>query len=154
MQAMLDQLDPSTVLRRFQKIADAGKNVMATDIPAAHLATFLDLATKARSKKVTSVQFVPPLIKPAFADFGLIRTTVKDTLVKVERADEKQAEAAAAKSAGKAPVKAPGKTPDKAPDKAASSGPSAGASASPAASGSASKSASGPSDPATVCASA
>src|SRR4051794_8386141 len=85
MQAMLAQLDPPTVLRRFQRIAKAGKHVVATDIPASHLSTFIGLATQARSKKVTSVQFVPPLIKPAYADFGVIRSTVAQTIAKVER---------------------------------------------------------------------
>lgn len=94
MQSMLEQLDPPTVLRRFQKIAKAGKDVVATDIPAAHLATFIDLATQARSKKVTSVQFVPPLIKPAYADFGLIRSTVAQTITKVEKADQEKPDGA------------------------------------------------------------
>jgi hypothetical protein len=64
------------VLERFQGIAAAGKNVISTDVPASQLATFLDLAMKAKSQKVHSVQFVPPLITPAYPDFALIRRSV------------------------------------------------------------------------------
>lgn len=76
MSAMLQQLDPATVLERFQGIAAAGRNVVSTDVPGSQLATFLELAMKAKSQKVRSVQFVPPLINPAYPDFARIRATV------------------------------------------------------------------------------
>ncbi len=80
MDAMLHQLSPTTVLEHFQAIAAAGKSVLSTDIPASQLSTFLSLATAARSQRVTSVQFVPPLINPAYPDFGVIRSTVRSAL--------------------------------------------------------------------------
>jgi LCP family protein required for cell wall assembly len=80
MNAMLRQLDPATVLERFQAVATASAEVVSTDIPARELATFLDLATRARGQKVTSVQFVPPLIQPAFPNFTLIRGRVASAL--------------------------------------------------------------------------
>ncbi|HET9654754.1 MAG TPA: LCP family protein [Kineosporiaceae bacterium] len=80
MDAMLHQLDPATVLARFQSIAAAGRNVVSTDIPSGDLATFIDLATKARGQRVTSVQFVPPLIQPAYPDYRLIRDRVAAAL--------------------------------------------------------------------------
>jgi LCP family protein required for cell wall assembly len=73
MDAMLRQLDPETVVAKFQGLAAAGGNVVSTDIPAAHLGTFLDLAAQAKNQKVSSVQFVPPLIDPARPDLKLIR---------------------------------------------------------------------------------
>jgi polyisoprenyl-teichoic acid--peptidoglycan teichoic acid transferase len=76
MDAMLHQLDPGTVLAKFQDIAAAGKQVVSTDIPAGELGTFLDLAAKAKSEKISSVQFVPPLINPARPDFGVVRAKV------------------------------------------------------------------------------
>jgi LCP family protein required for cell wall assembly len=76
MDAMLQQLDPATVLERFQGIAAAGRNVVSTDLPAAQLGTFLDLALKAKTQKVRSVQFVPPQYHPAYPSYGKIRGTV------------------------------------------------------------------------------
>jgi LCP family protein required for cell wall assembly len=76
MDAMLHQLDPGTVLAKFQDIAAAGKQVVSTDIPAGQLGTFLDLAAKAKSEKISSVQFVPPLINPARPDFSVVRAKV------------------------------------------------------------------------------
>ena len=80
MTAMLDQLDPATVLARFEDIAAASKNVVRTDIPSSRLGTFVDLAVKAKRRPVTSVQFVPPLIRPAYPDYRLIRDRVESAL--------------------------------------------------------------------------
>jgi LCP family protein required for cell wall assembly len=85
MNAMLQQLEPATVLRRFQKIATAGKQVVSTDIPAGDLDTFIGLASKARGQKVTSVQFVPPLIAPARPDLDLVRQRVDKAIAAAER---------------------------------------------------------------------
>ncbi len=80
MTAMLAQMDPQTVLLKFQGIATASAKVVSTDIPQSELGSLADLALKARSQKVTSVQFVPPLIWPARPDFALIRRTVQSAL--------------------------------------------------------------------------
>jgi LCP family protein required for cell wall assembly len=84
MNAMVQQMDPATVLRNFQGIAAAGKNVVSTDIPAGELATFIDLAGRAKSQKISSVQFVPPLINPARPDMTLIRSKV-DSAIKASQ---------------------------------------------------------------------
>lgn len=80
MSAMLNQLDPATALKHFQGIAAASQKVVGTDIPAGDLATFIELAAKAKQQKITSVQFVPPLIHPARPDFAAIRSQVKAAL--------------------------------------------------------------------------
>jgi LCP family protein required for cell wall assembly len=80
MTAMLDQLEPQTVLTRFQKIAGASRDVVSTDIPASRLSTFVDLAGRAKGQRVTSVQFVPPLIRPAYPDYRRIRSRVDEAL--------------------------------------------------------------------------
>ncbi|MGW5361689.1 LCP family protein [Actinopolymorpha pittospori] len=77
MSAMLHQLDPTTVLLKFQGIAKAGQQIVSTDIPASELDTFVDLALRAKRQKITSVQFVPPLIKTARPDYPEIRETVR-----------------------------------------------------------------------------
>jgi hypothetical protein len=97
MNAMLAQLEPARVLRRFQKIAEAGKQVVSTDVPAGELDTFLSLATKARGQRVTSVQFVPPLIVPARPDLRLLRERVDRAIAAAEKppAPEPSAKASA-----------------------------------------------------------
>jgi polyisoprenyl-teichoic acid--peptidoglycan teichoic acid transferase len=80
MSAMLAQVDPATVLTRFQQIAKAGRDVMRTDLPASELSVFLELATKAKSQPVMSVSFIPPLVNPITPDFGAIRAKVQASI--------------------------------------------------------------------------
>jgi polyisoprenyl-teichoic acid--peptidoglycan teichoic acid transferase len=80
MNAMLNQLDPFTVLTNFNKIAAAGKEIMATNIPTSKITDLLDLALAAKKVPVSSVNFVPPLINPAKPDIALIRSTVATKL--------------------------------------------------------------------------
>jgi polyisoprenyl-teichoic acid--peptidoglycan teichoic acid transferase len=100
MNSMLQQLEPATVLRRFQKIAAAGKQVVSTDIPAGELDTFISLSAKARDQKVTSVQFVPPLITPARPDLGLVRSRVHKAIEAAEKPPAPHASAKPRKSSG------------------------------------------------------
>ena len=73
MTAMLQQLNPETVLLKFNGIASASSKVISTSIPEGDLGTFVDLAIKAKSQKVTSVQFVPPLVVPKHPDFAAVQ---------------------------------------------------------------------------------
>ncbi len=70
MNAMLNQLDPMTVLTKFNKIAAASKEVVATDIPPSEVGTMMNLALKAKQLPVSSVAIVPPLINPGAPDFA------------------------------------------------------------------------------------
>jgi polyisoprenyl-teichoic acid--peptidoglycan teichoic acid transferase len=76
MNAMLNQLDPFTVLTKFNAIAAAGKEILATNIPTADLDTMVRLALAAKKLPVASVNFVPPLVEPTHPDFSYIRDTV------------------------------------------------------------------------------
>lgn len=76
MNAMVKQLDPATLVSKFTALAAAGRDVMSTDLPAGELATFIDLGLKGKTQKITSVQFVPPLVNPAYPDFSVIRKRV------------------------------------------------------------------------------
>jgi LCP family protein required for cell wall assembly len=80
MSAMLDQLDPMTVLTRFNKIAKASKQIVATNVPRSAINQLIDLAKKARRHPVASVAFVPPMIEPADPDYAQIKQTVQSTL--------------------------------------------------------------------------
>ena len=59
--------------------------MIQTSIPEGDLGTFVDLAIKAKSQKVTSVQFVPPLVVPKHPDFAAIRTLVANAISAAEK---------------------------------------------------------------------
>jgi LCP family protein required for cell wall assembly len=85
MTAMLQQLSPETILAKFQGIASASSQVISTSIPESDLGTFVDLAIKAKSQKVTSVQFVPPVVVPKHPDFSQLRSMVTSAIAAAEK---------------------------------------------------------------------
>lgn len=91
-EAMLKQLDPATLLLRFQGIAKAAPDVVKTDIPEAQLADFADLAVKAKGQEIGKASFVPPEVTPARPDFDKVRQIVTETL----ESSQNSAEAAGA----------------------------------------------------------
>ena len=88
MNAMLNQLDPLTVLTKFNGIASASKEIVATDIPAREINTMLDLATKAKQKPVSSLAVVPPLIYSGNPNFGTIRKATAGKIAASEALDD------------------------------------------------------------------
>lgn len=88
MRAMLNQLDPVTVLSQWNKIAKAGKEIMETNVPTSDINTLLNLAMLAKSKPISYLSFTPPLINPGAADFALIRQTVATKITAAARADQ------------------------------------------------------------------
>jgi LCP family protein required for cell wall assembly len=101
--AMVGQLDPQTVLLRFQKIASASSGLIRTDLPQSELGRFADLAMKARSQKIHSVNFVPPLMKPWDYDPSVITSTVSRTIAASEKTAKKHAGTVKAKAAPATP---------------------------------------------------
>jgi len=97
--AMVGQLDPQTVLLRFQQIASASSGLIRTDLPQSELGRFADLAMKARSQKIRSVNFVPPLMKPWDYDPSVITTTVSRTIAASEKTAKKHSSSATAAKA-------------------------------------------------------
>ncbi|GGO82386.1 hypothetical protein GCM10012289_73500 [Nonomuraea cavernae] len=71
--ALLDQADPATVLTRFTQIALATKELIKTDIPRPMLKHLVPLALQVKNARVTSMQFVPPLISTGYPDWQKIR---------------------------------------------------------------------------------
>ncbi|MBA2558530.1 MAG: LCP family protein, partial [Propionibacteriales bacterium] len=80
MNAMLHQLDPTTVVSNFGDIAKAGKQVISTSIPASELSTFVELSLKTRNLPISTVSFVPPRIDTGDPDWSLIRSMVSDAI--------------------------------------------------------------------------
>ena len=75
-------------------IAGAASGVLQTDLPQSELPQFAELAMKARSHKITSVNFVPPLIKPWDYDPHLVTRTVASTIRTSEKAGGRATNAA------------------------------------------------------------
>jgi len=105
MNAMLKQLDPATVVTKFQKLADAGKQIVATNLPADQIGPMMDLAMKAKVLPMASVSFTPPTLKAASGsyptvnpDFADIAATVAATIAASEAKDDPVAQPTATSS--------------------------------------------------------
>ncbi|MET7327651.1 LCP family protein [Nonomuraea sp. NPDC005650] len=117
--ALLSQADPATVLLRFNRIALATKELIRTDIPRDMLKNLVPLALRVKSAKVTSVQFVPPLINTGYPDWEKIRTVAAKALrdsgganppvAATASADPSPKKTAGAKRATQNPAKSPAK---------------------------------------------
>jgi len=91
-QAMIAQLDPGTVLTRFQSIAAAGTQIVETDIPQDQLASFVDLGLKAQGQETRRLTIGPPDFGtpadnfPTYPDFGEIHDRVQGMIAEDARA--------------------------------------------------------------------
>ncbi|MDN5803174.1 MAG: LCP family protein, partial [Microlunatus sp.] len=88
MSAMLNQLDPMTVLTNFNEIAAAGKEIVETDIPPSKIDQLMDLASKAKEKPISSIALVPPVIYPGSPDVAKMHKLVQAKIAKAEAKDE------------------------------------------------------------------
>jgi polyisoprenyl-teichoic acid--peptidoglycan teichoic acid transferase len=82
-QAMLKQLDPATLLSKFEDIANAGTKVVESNISSSQLGSFVDLAMKAKGKEVSRLTIGPPDFAASFStvpDFDVIHDRVKKLL--------------------------------------------------------------------------
>ncbi|MCW1250018.1 LCP family protein, partial [Acaricomes phytoseiuli] len=82
-QAILKQMDPATVLSKFQAIADTGSRVVESDIPVQQLASFIDLALKAKNSPLQRLTLGPPDFDrdfPTYPDFSVLQQRVQAVL--------------------------------------------------------------------------
>ncbi len=79
-EAMLRQLDPATVLTRFEAIAQASSGLARTDIPQSMLGLFTDLAASSRAYPIERLELVPPQVDNQYPDFALIHELVLDAV--------------------------------------------------------------------------
>jgi LCP family protein required for cell wall assembly len=77
-EAILAQFNPGNVLTHFVAIADAGKQVVKTDIPKQMLSYFVQLGSKAKDQEVVSYDLVPPEVDPENPDYEFIRAKVQE----------------------------------------------------------------------------
>jgi polyisoprenyl-teichoic acid--peptidoglycan teichoic acid transferase len=92
MRAMLNQFDPITVLTKFNRIAAASREVVATDIPTSEVGTMIELALKAKRLSVSSVAMMPPLIDPSSPDFHKMHRSVQKKIEASEALDGRVAQ--------------------------------------------------------------
>nr|WP_272905408.1 LCP family protein [Sediminivirga luteola] len=99
-EAMLSQLEPATLLTRFQAIASAAPDMVSTDIPEAQLSSFVELAQKTRQRDLQELDFVPPEVTPAHPDFTQIHALVQQTIEQSEAESDADAAAGPGSAAG------------------------------------------------------
>ncbi len=75
-EAILRQFTPANVLVKFQAVAEAGTQVVKTDIPSVMLGLFADLATKSKKLPVTRLELVPDEFDPLYPDFEKIAAAI------------------------------------------------------------------------------
>ena len=79
-EAMLRQLDPATVLTRFESIADASSDLVRTDVPQSMIGVFTDLAVRGRELPLRRLELVPPAIDNVQPDYALARILVAEAV--------------------------------------------------------------------------
>ncbi|MBT9255968.1 LCP family protein [Phycicoccus sp. MAQZ13P-2] len=92
--ALVKELNPQTLLLKFGSIAQSTTGLITTDIPQDALADLADVAVKTKQEKITSVNFVPPLIKPWDYDPEVVRSTVAKAIARSEAGPSPKATAA------------------------------------------------------------
>ena len=78
--AMLHQMNPLTLLTRFDKVAKAGSNAVQTDLPQGLLGVIAGAAVKSRAQKPKNIEFVKPDYVPANPNWTRIQAVVKKAL--------------------------------------------------------------------------
>lgn len=128
--ALAQQANPATVLANFTKIATATRHMFRTDIPRDLLEHLVPLGLKVKDAKITSVQFVPPLIWPGNPDWQKIRAltlqairdSMSDTRTRAGSASPSGRPAASASASprtSRTPVQRPTQTPTRNDDRPA-----------------------------------
>ena len=75
--AILKQVNPAVIFTRFQEIAAAGKSLVKTDVPKDMIATYLDLANKAKKRGFKVLDLVPEKgYHPGNPDYPAIQKAV------------------------------------------------------------------------------
>lgn len=81
MDAFIDEVDPVTLLRRYEGLAAAGKKIVRTDIPQELVSDFVDLGLRLKSGDVHSVVFrASERFDPNDPNYAWMRRKVQRTL--------------------------------------------------------------------------
>ena len=117
-QAMLKQLDPTTLLAKFEDIANAGTKVVESNVSSSQLGSFVDLAIKAKGQDVKRLTIGPPDFDASFStvpDFDEIHARVDQLLASASAQGAQSAgvpdDVVVVPAAGAGPVQAAGASP-------------------------------------------
>lgn len=81
-EAIFMQMEPSNVVSKFQSIAEAGSQVVRTDIPKVMLGYFVDMASKSRETPINTLELVDGgAIDTLNPDYPAIHSVVQDSLL-------------------------------------------------------------------------
>jgi LCP family protein required for cell wall assembly len=78
--AIIDAADPLTLLRDYQELAAATRDIVSTDIPRSALQDFVELGDLVKGAEVTSVVFDNTVIDPAYPNYDQMRIIVLSAL--------------------------------------------------------------------------
>jgi LCP family protein required for cell wall assembly len=109
-QAMINQLNPATVLSKFESIANAGTKVVESNISSSQLGSFVDLAMKGKGQPVSRLVIGPPDFPadfPTYPDFDQIHAKVQSALSASSASPSPKAVGAGRGSAGGPALAAP-----------------------------------------------
>ena len=80
-EAILHQFNPANVLTKFRGVAEAGQEVVKTDVPQGMLGYFTNLATKTQKLPVGTVELVPQNgVEPTDPDYDYIAELIDAAL--------------------------------------------------------------------------
>jgi LCP family protein required for cell wall assembly len=79
---VLKKIDLQTLLFRLNAFSGAGAKLIKTDIPGSSVPTLIDLALKARSAGLKSLQLTSPTIEANNPDFRLMRQLIQQKIKK------------------------------------------------------------------------
>jgi len=79
---VLKKIDLQTLLFRLNAVSGAGAKLIKTDIPGSSVPTLIDLALKARSAGLKSLQLTSPTIEANNPDFRLMRQLIQQKIKK------------------------------------------------------------------------
>ena len=75
--AVIDKAEPYTLLSRYERILDAGRSILRTDVPGELLPAFVDLAFEVKDARIRSVVFArSDKFAPEAADFDWMHRVV------------------------------------------------------------------------------
>jgi polyisoprenyl-teichoic acid--peptidoglycan teichoic acid transferase len=79
--AIINEAQPLTLLRRYEKLAAVGQEIVRTDIPSDLLSAFVDLATEVKGSQVRSVVFrASAQFAPSNPDYAWMHQKVRTAL--------------------------------------------------------------------------
>jgi LCP family protein required for cell wall assembly len=79
---VLKKIDLQTLLFKLNAVSGAGAKLIKTDIPGSSVPTLIDLALKARSSGLNSLQLTSPIIAANNPDFRLMRQLIQQKIKK------------------------------------------------------------------------